>query len=115
MTALPSLQIAYFALDERKRTTVLMQPNLFAQVEDGARQRGWSFTRFAEWCIEQLICLKFLSTENRDFVLELTRVLGQPWDPLSVIDRLIEEIRQQIQGGKLRPGFVNSQLRSWMK
>jgi len=100
------------SLDNRRRSTVLLPPELFARVEDGARQRGWSFTRFAEWCLDQFLELRFLDQDNREFIIEVSRELGAPWTPLAVLNRLVSDLREQVRSGKLRPSFWAGQLRS---
>lgn len=88
-----------------KSTTVRMEPQLRAKVDDLARERRMSVSRFLEWVIQQVLDLDFLSKENREFVRGLRLSLGPPWSDLNVIECLISSIRKEIRAGRIVPSF----------
>jgi hypothetical protein len=104
-----------FGVDCRKRASVLLRPELHAQATDAARRRGWSFVQLSEQAFDWFLNVTFLDHENREFLHDLVRELGAPWDWPAVLNRVVSEYREQVRSGKLRPSFWLGQVRSLTK
>ena len=103
-----------FSLPE-KPTTLRLRPDVRAAVEDAAARRGWSVNRFGGWALEQFVSLEFLEKANREFVLEILRQVGPPWDVFHVLNRLLAHARELVRAGRMRPTFWTAQGNSWKK
>jgi hypothetical protein len=79
-------------IDERGRT-VRLGEELLAETQRAADSRNESFSKFVGWAIRQVLKLDFLSHENREFVSQIARELGQPWTTLAVLNLLASYAR----------------------
>jgi len=108
------------SIDDRKPLTVRLDPDLYAQAQDAAKQLNPRegdplMGPFSAWCVRQIVLLTFLSEENREFLQGMLRELGQPWHALDLINALISAVRKEVRAGRLRPMFCSWQINSSKK
>jgi len=107
-------------IDGRKLVSVRLDPELHARAYDEARRRRCDdgdplVGPFCAWCVRQIVTLNFLSQENREFLEDMLRELGRPWQTLDLIDILISLVRKEVRAGRVRPTFWTGQVRNPMK
>ena len=91
----------YFALHE-KGTTVYLKPELRAQAEDAAAASSYrKLSPFLSSVIDMMLNFRFLSEENLDFIQEIACELGQPWNVLLVLNRIVAHARHEVRLGRL--------------
>jgi hypothetical protein len=104
----------FFSLPQ-KPTTVHLEIELRAEVENEANARGKKLSGFLASIIQKTIRLEFLDPANRAFVLSVLHEVGGPWHALDVINALVTAARREIAAGRLRPAIWSGQIESVQK
>jgi len=85
-----------------KPTTVYLQNELRAKAEDEARMNNYRYlSPFLAALVDQMLNFRFLSAENLEFIRNICRELGQPWDVILVLNRIVAHARQEVRAGRL--------------
>ncbi len=115
MNSIEFLRPLLFSVHE-KPTTVYLPNELRAKAEDQARANSYRhLSPFLSALVEKMLNFTFLDPKNLEFLQELRAELGEPWDVVLVLNRVITFVRQEMHARRLVLGGFFYQHRNGRK
>jgi len=95
---------AFFSLHE-KPTTIYLPNELRAKAEDQARANSYRhLSPFIAALVDRMLNFTFIEAANLEFLRELRSQLGDPWDLVLVLNRIVAYVRGEVRARRLALG-----------